>query len=411
MFRHACYSAPALLAVMVGFNCIKTSVPNPFQDQSAVPRRVLLTWSGNPATSASVTWRLDRIPAQAVAEIALASANPEFVKTAESVPAEVRLFTIGDAKVAYPRAVFNGLKPATSYVYRVGDGQTWSEWYDFKTAAAEPKPFRFVYFGDAQNDVKSMWSRVVRNAHRYAPFADFYLHAGDLINRADADHEWEEWFYAGGWIHATTPTIATPGNHEYTQGRISQLWRPQFDYPNNGIAGLEDSNYYIDFQGARIVSLNSLQSTEEQTAWLDKVLTDNPNRWTFLTFHYPMWSTAQGRDNKALRERWLPIILKHNVDLVLQGHDHTYGRKNVTSGVTARQRNTVFVVSVSGPKMYTLGEEAKTNMVKSVEKTQLFQIISVNGNRLDYEARTATGDLHDKFALVKQADGSSRLEQ
>ena len=44
----------------------------------------------------------------------------------------------------------------------------------------------------------------------------------------------------------------------------------------------------------RIVSLNTEEKPEEQAAWLDKVLTANPNRWTVLTFHRPMFSSAKG---------------------------------------------------------------------------------------------------------------------
>lgn len=373
------------------------------------PRRVLLTWSGDPATSATVTWRTEAVPESAVAEIAVASADPSFTKTAQSVTGDPRPTTVGEAEVAFPRVNFTGLRPDTTYSYRVGDGTNWSEWFDFKTASDKPKPFRFVYFGDAQNDVKSMWSRVIRKASKDAPYADFFLHAGDLINRANADNEWEEWFYAGGWLHSTIPSIATPGNHEYTSGKLSELWRPHFSYPKNGVEGLEDTNYYVDFQGARIVSLNSLEKTDEQVAWLDKILTDNPIKWTLLTFHYPMWSTAQGRDNKSLREKWLPVILKHNVDLVMQGHDHSYGRKNVDTGTTGQKGNTVFVVSVSGPKMYNVGDEAKSTMQRTAQNTQLYQIIEVNGDTLKYEARTAVGDLYDWFILQKQSNGVSQL--
>jgi hypothetical protein len=37
------------------------------------------------------------------------------------------------------------------YAYRVGDGTHWSEWFHARTAANEPEPFSYIYFGDAQN--------------------------------------------------------------------------------------------------------------------------------------------------------------------------------------------------------------------------------------------------------------------
>ena len=52
---------------------------------------------------------------------------------------------------------FTNLKPDTKYLYRVGDGANWSEWFEFETASNKAEPFSFVYVGDAQNDIKEHW--------------------------------------------------------------------------------------------------------------------------------------------------------------------------------------------------------------------------------------------------------------
>ena len=41
-------------------------------------------------------------------------------------------------------------------------------------------------------------------------------------------------------------------------------------------------------------------------------------------------------------------------------------------------------------------------MQRSAEDTQLYQIITIDGDRLRYEARTAVGDLYDAFELQKR---------
>jgi 3',5'-cyclic AMP phosphodiesterase CpdA len=385
------------------------------QGVDAVPERVLLSWNGDPATTAAVSWRT-RAKCEPVAQIALASPDPRFGRgatPAKTSTREVSLDSGGDAW--YHRAVFNGLQPDTLYAYRVGDGKAWSEWFQFRTAARGERPFRFVYFGDAQNDIKSLWSRAIRQAHRDAPYAAFMLHAGDLVDRADSDREWGEWFHAGGWLHAQIPVVATPGNHEYARAQggrtLTRMWRPQFAYPANGLPGLEDTCYYIDFQGARIVSLNSNERPEEQARWLDQVLSKNPQRWTFVTFHHPVYSTAIGRDNPEIRRLWQPVFEKHRVDLVLQGHDHTYGRRNVATGANVRdpKSGTVYVVSVSGPKMYRISPEALKAMDRVAEYTQLYQVIDVSRDRVRFESRTVSGDLYDAFELHKQAGKANRI--
>ena len=76
--------------------------------------------------------------------------------------------------------------------------------------------------------------------------------------------------------------------------------------------------------------------------------------------------------------------------------------ENVATGVTARNpaAGTVYVVSVSGPKMYPLDQ--RPIMRREAEDTQLYQIIHVEPDRLRYEARTATGRLYDAFSLAKR---------
>jgi 3',5'-cyclic AMP phosphodiesterase CpdA len=144
----------------------------------------------------------------------------------------------------------------------------------------------------------------------------------------------------------------------------------------------------------------------EQAEWLRGVLARNPHRWVIATFHHPLFATHPRRDNAALRELWKPVFDEFRVDLVLQGHDHAYARsgfENLATGVNqARDEasGTVYVVSVSGPKMYSV--ERRPWMVRAGEDTQLFQVITVDGDELRYEARTAIGRVYDAFGLRKR---------
>ena len=185
---------------------------------------------------------------------------------------------------------------------------------------------------------------------------------------------------------------------------------PNSHCPQNGPDGLNETVYYIDYQGARIISLNSNEERGDQVPWLEAVLRENPNRWTLVTFHHPLYATGEGRDNKTLRKLWKPLFDRYRVDLVLQGHDHSYGRgSNLPTGAIARDEGdgTVYVVSVSGPKQYKL--TSKRWWRRGAENTQLYQTIDVDGDTLRYEARTATSELYDAFDLIKQEDAPNIL--
>jgi hypothetical protein len=70
---------------------------------------------------------------------------------------------------------------------------------------------------------------------------------------------------------------------------------------------------------------------------------------------------------------------------------------------------TVYVVSVSGGKMYELKPDGwksyGMNRDRGAENTQLFQVIRVDNDTLHYEAYTAVGELYDAFDLIKGKDG------
>lgn len=442
----------ALLALPTAAHPPQEAAPKPakFAAKEAhkptpLPDRVILTWDGDPATTMAVTWRTDGSVAKGLAQIARSEPGNGFdnmnlrpKKDAKGEAAErptrpdpkrvktLTAFTVDhdtDLGESHRHTVsFTGLTPDTRYVYRVGDGANWSEWFEFRTTSDKPAPVRFLYFGDAQNEIKSHWSRVVRGAFADMPKAHFLLHAGDLINRAESDEEWGEWFAAPGWVTGHIPTVATPGNHEYRRvnGKptVSSHWRASFRFPEHGPEGLEETCYYLDVQGVRVVSLNSNERHEEQARWLDKLLADNPCKWTVVTFHHPVYSTAASRqkdeEGKQVRVHWRPVFDKYAVDLVLQGHDHTYGRSklmasdNVLDGARVQNaRGTVYCVSVSGPKMYELGKQEW--MAKGGENVQLYQLITIDGDRLTYEARTADGKPYDGFELVKQKGAGNRL--
>jgi 3',5'-cyclic AMP phosphodiesterase CpdA len=145
-------------------------------------------------------------------------------------------------------------------------------------------------------------------------------------------------------------------------------------------------------------------------------LEENPIRWTIVTFHHPVFSPARDRDNPEIRNLWKPLFDEFKVDLVLNGHDHTYARTGVLSEPVSGSNvptgyqqaydpeiGTVYVVSVSGPKMYGITKDAFA--VRVAEDTQLYQVISIADDMLDYRAYTATGQLYDEFSLKKGEDG------
>ena len=402
------------------------------------PDRLMLTFHGNPATSRAITWRTDTTITKAVAQIAKATVNSKFTDSATTIDAKTEQFDLGLYKsnastmVHYHSAIFEGLLPDTQYVYRVGNGKDhWSEWIQFRTAKTGYAPTQFVYFGDAQNDVLAHWSRVIRMAYQTAPDASFVIHAGDLINTAHRDQEWAEWYKAGGFIHSQWTAIPVVGNHEFRPvkdgeaRKLSIQWRPQFTLPieKDLDEKLHETVYTIDYQDTRIIVLNSNDLLEEQTDYIKKQLENCTAKWKIITCHHSVFSPAKGRDFEFARKNWKPLLDKYGVDLVLNGHDHTYSRGHVPVRFSNTENtdglSTVYVTSVSGPKQYGLDKEQIKaysaqgyRLDKSAEQTQFFQVITIEDNTLTYVAYTALGEEYDRAVITKDfTTGKKELSQ
>ncbi len=388
-----------------------------FYPPSIVPDRIVLSLTQYPTREIGVNWRTSAEVTGSYVEFAKADPSPNFPDGVKSTPGHFTgLHTEFDSS-HHHEVILKELSSSTQYMYRVGDSTElgWSEWSHFSTAKNDGG-FSFLYLGDAQNDLKSMWSRAIRGAYSTRPDADFIFHAGDLVDKADSDAEWGDWFYAGGWIHSSVPTLACTGNHEYARRsdgsyNLSSFWGPTFAFPTNGPKGLDETTYYIDYQNTRFISLNTQAflidptAAERQTRWLKSTLKNHEQKWTIVLMHHPIYSAKSGRDNMQMREAFLPLFEKHHVDLVLQGHDHTYARG--TSTPMSKGQNVLdgpmFVVSVSGPKMYDLSLEDW--MTRGASDVQLYQELDVGPTSIAFKAYLVTGELYDAFELHKMNDG------
>ncbi|MEO6519528.1 MAG: metallophosphoesterase family protein [Pseudoxanthomonas sp.] len=384
------------------------------------PDRIVASPAADASTGFAVAWRTDARAKSPWLEIVVADDSPD-MGTPRSVRARSQALTGDNGTAHHHRARVQGLQADTLYAYRVQGVNTWSPWMQLRTAGNANKPLTLLYFGDTQNKNASLTTRVIREAQRHAPDARLALFAGDLVSGGDGedDNEWGEWFDAGGSLLSSTMVAPAIGNHEYFEELKSSSgerrvlgahWPLQFMLPDNGARAAPGTSYWFDFQGVRVAVLDGTSALDLGTAaaqarWLDQALASNPNRWSIILAHQPFFSPRADRDNAVLRKHLLPVIERHRADLVLQGHDHVYARRN--AGKTAP----VYVVSVAGAKQYRLSASARKAMRPVAEDTQLFQVIRLEGDRLRYEARTATGQLYDAFALVDEAGGKRLLEQ
>lgn len=431
-------AAPALAQAPAAQTSATPPVPRtpglPYAPKS-IPDRIVLSAGADPAREMAVAFRTDRAQGTAEAQIVLAVDGPTLEREAKTITGTTQAIDSANGAANYHQVRFNGLEPDRVYAYRVKGAAGWTEWFQFRTAAATFKPFRFLYLGDTQNGILTYASRVIRQGFAEGKIA-LTVHAGDLVaQRDDLDHddEWGEWNQAGGYNYAQVPQLPATGNHEYvdhilpngTESRkLGPYWPLQFALPANGVDPVKPTTYYVDYQGVRFIILDGtaaldLGSLDAQTKWLDATLAASNGKWNVVLFHQPIFTCARPKDTVVLKRAWKPIFDKRKVDLVLQGHDHCYSRLTAEAGRDAGRaarangatQGPVYLVSVTGSKMYGLNDRARTQPDRTAEATELFQIIDVEEGQLKFRTYTASGVLYDGFDLVRGADGRNRLNE
>lgn len=402
-----------------------------------LPDRIMLTAAADPSRGMAVAFRTDTAQRDAQAQIAVSVDGPTLEEKARVVTGTSTDIASANGPARYHQIRFTDLTPDTVYAYRLKGSAGWTEWLQFRTAAAEAKPFRFLYLGDIQNGILTYASRVIRQAFHANGGIELVVHAGDLTSqRDDLDHddEWGEFNQAGGYNYAIVPQLPATGNHEYVDitlpdgkesRKLGPYWPVQFALPDNGVAPVKATTYFVDYQGVRFIILDGtaaleLGSMDAQTRWLDATLASSKAKWNVVLFHQPVFTCARPQDTTEIKKAWKPVFDTRKVDLVLQGHDHCYSRLTAEAGRDAGRatraanggiQGPVYLVSVTGSKMYGLNDRARTQPDRTAEATELYQVIDVAGDRLKFRTFTASGKLYDGFDLERGPDGANRLKE
>ena len=251
------------------------------------------------------------------------------------------------------KALVENLQPGTNYSYRVGYPGHWSEIGHFRTADAQQGEFSFVYMTDShiQNKEYIDAARLCADAvARYEKNARFCVFPGDFVDTGtdkNSEWEWERWFEeAIKPVLRQMPLVPTDGNHDdspllnYTYHfntdttfNLETKVRPQF-------AGINYSFVYGDLQliafseqdfwrGEYDYKAGTSEYLERDLGgWFRRQVAAAPEAtWRVGLVHKNLFSGSDHQRDKEtplLRATMLPVMKDCHIDMVLQGHDHTY---------------------------------------------------------------------------------------
>lgn len=249
-----------------------------------------------------------------------------------------------------------GLRPGREYSYRVlVDGAVLKDGLSFRTSG--PGPFVFLAFGDSGTGSAVQRRLAERMTEKENPA--FVLHAGDLSQEnGDFDHLEAVYFKVYAELMSRTPFFPTPGNHDYWTD-YGAPYRAVHSPPRANVAVQDAGRYYsFDWSNAHFISLdtNLLEFTEDaqrMLEWLERDLQRQTKFWKVAYFHHPPYPTGHHRQNEIsamVRERVLPVLERHGVQLVLNGHEHSYQRSVPLRGGEPAEdgSGTAYIITAGG---------------------------------------------------------------
>ena len=279
------------------------------------------------------------------------------------------------------------LQPDTSYMYGAMHDGAAPEFGTFRTSPRGRAPYTFTSFGDQGTPTLgkkfvppagiTLASAVFVNDNLGSPAAGdttlgveqlrplFHLFNGDLCyaNLAeDRVRTWWDFWENNSRSARNRPWMPSPGNHENELGNGPigyQAYQTYFSVPEaTGQTDVTHGLWYAFTAGSvRVVSIANDDVTYQdggnsyvkgysagaQKTWLERELSaareNHDIDWIVVCMHQVAISTANkfnGAD-LGIREEWVPLFDKYNVDLVVCGHEHHYERSHPIRGQEPNQ--------------------------------------------------------------------------
>lgn len=206
--------------------------------------------------------------------------------------------------------------------------------------------------------------------------------------------------YHATWGKFKNITLPTVGNHEYDNGKIATYYQ----YFGKLAGEVNKGWYSLTKQNWRLISLNSncylaggCHKGSPQYNWLEKELENNQIKCTLAFWHHPLFSSGQHGKNANMQDFW-ELLYQHNVDLILNGHDHSYERfskQDPFGKLDEKNGITQFVVGTGGRNLYSIPMVLSNSVVRQSENFGILKL-TLKKAEFSWELITTKGELLDQ---------------
>ena len=179
------------------------------------------------------------------------------------------------------------------------------------------------------------WDRTLDIAVAQNPDLNFIISAGDQVNKTGNPKEEEYAAFLYPNALASLPIAPTIGNHD----SLNADYFYHFNNPNTTEYGKTEAggDYYYSYGDGLFIVLNTnnYNVAEHEAAIKEAVSSDPEAGWRIVTIHQDIYGSGldhSDTDGMILRTQLTPVFDKYDIDVVLQGHDHSYSRSKLLYG-------------------------------------------------------------------------------
>ena len=383
----------------------------PQGNEDGTPTRVWRNASDN-TTSLNVSWFADPRSAGNEAQLQI-SQSEGTIGSGKVYTGTCQLTAFSDNKAAYVcGAVAEDLQEATTYYYRVGDGEHWSSVRSF-TTGYQNTGIQALVLGDLQESNNANLEGIL-NAVGIENY-DLTIQTGDLVDDGGSYALWNNTFSM--LEELPTGRLFAIGNHEQS-GSLD---------PNALIYNQEGgSSYYSAQYGNVFVATIAYNSFSQQV--LEQLKADaqaSQATWKILVTHQPPYYTNAVAGMDASTQRAVAqAVQEAGIDVVLSGHDHSYARTEpLYNGEVDQEKGiTYFICGSLGEKSYGVTNTPEFHFAKATNDYQaLYTTLSTTADTLTiqvYDYNSGSPEQIDSFTKTKDNgghahaytwDGASRL--
>jgi predicted MPP superfamily phosphohydrolase len=250
---------------------------------------------------------------------------------------------------------------------------------------------KFAVLGDFGDGSSRQYDVAAMMAKRRATFPfELVTLVGDNMYGSQGPRDYQRKFEIPykPLLDAGVKFYASLGNHDELAQRF---------YEHFNMHGERYYSFKAPKEDVRFFALDTGYLVAEQITWLENQLQRSNEDWKIAYFHHPPYSSGDRHgSDEVVRKTLEPLLIKYNVSVVFNGHDHFYERVKPQNGI-------VYFIAGSGGKLRAGNIDRRSPLMASgFDTDNAFLMAEIDGDQMFFNAISRVGRVVDSGVITRR---------